>query len=700
MMWSYTSTEAARPAYWLYAVTLFLSSFLLFQVQPLISKHILPWLGGGSAVWIAAMLFFMVVLSAGYFYALGLSRFPGIWQWRIHLLLIAVAVALLAAHSAHWPSAITPHNTQVSIDLETPIRTVFMILGWSVGVPLFLLSSTSTLFQWWYSRLSGREPFSLYAVSNAGSFLGLLSYPFIIEPLLATTDQGYWWTVGFALYVVLLIVIVHRSIGYQAHQAFSADHGTVSLAQVVRWVGITSVPVITMLFGTSHLTTSVATIPFLWIAPLTLYLLSFVISFRTHTPSAHHLTATWAVIGALVGLIAIVLATRLPIAVSISVILVSIFSIFHWCHEALYASRPVVSKLPVFYVALSVGGVVGSLVALSTSLILFVYAVEFVVLLVLVGVVALASTLNFSQIRPTLSRFGFGQMTHFGSRLLLVVLLVSLGISYITTTVKQSLYQTRNFFGPKVVGDVVRPDMTIRTLVHGLTNHGGQIVSDPNAVMRPISYYGPHSGVGKALAAKRLTYPDRPLRVAIIGVGGGGLAAYCKPGDTFHFFEIDPQIVDIAYRYFSYLSHCPGATVTVADGRLGLAALDKTQPSSLYDVIIVDAYTDDLVPIHLLTAEAVSLYQNLLLPDGVLLTHISSRYLDLSRVIAAHQRDGWFGRLYNDNKTQHPYKNSVWGVLSQNAALFSLPPLDTGTPLPAQSVLWTDTYSALLPILR
>jgi hypothetical protein len=687
--------------YSLFAATIFLSSFLLFQVQPLIGKHILPWYGGSSAVWVTALLFFMVALAVGYVYALVIARLrPGL-QVGVHGIFAAVVATQVFFHTRSWPSGITPAQHDLALFTADPTLSVFVTLFLSLGLPFILLSSTSSLIQLWYARVSGQDPSSLYSISNVGSLIGLLSYPFIIEPLLGTYAQGNWWTIGLALYLGLLcsvmLVFLRESKAPNTSVTTKSETVSVAVKDFVIWLVVASVPVMVLLSGTTFMTEIVAPIPLLWIGPLMLYLGSFIWSFRTRTSPSYPDLHQVAVVA--LSLVTLVVTTGRGVSV-IATILVThatIMAIFHWCHEYLYAKRPAAAQLPLFYVALSLGGILGSVVIKVSSLYILTLPIELLVILTLsvLGIVYrwYRDLPDFIQLTTPLRSYLF-----LGAIAFMVV-----GISGYQVYFREAnvFAQSRNFFGYKSIIEYVKDGHTLRMIGHGRTNHGSQLVDEGIPRIQPVSYYSPDSGIGKSISYLRETQADS-LRVAIIGLGTGGLAAYCRPEDDFTFIEIDPQVVALARSHFTYLDACSQAKVTIADGRLALAA-EKEEKTAEYDLIVLDAYADDVIPMHLMTTEAIALYKDLLTNTGVLAIHISSLYLDLLPVTVALAKDNDLTLRYLFN--QHPaesYNNPAqWVILAKGEAVFAHPAFAEIMPVSdTDSVLWTDTYSALLPIVR
>lgn len=685
-----------------FACTIFLSSFLLFQVQPLLGKHILPWFGGSSAVWVTAMFFFMVALAVGYLYAMWLSRLRYFYQGIIHLTFILLTLVLLFNNAEVWPSAITPTVNVISTYFTHPTLAVSFVLVTAIGLPFVLLSSTSSLLQFWYARLSGQEPFSLYGISNIGSLLGLLSYPLVVEPLLITWKQGILWTYGFIGYGLLLIVITlwflkkTKSPSNNDSKLIEIENTKpVSLRLFLTWLFIASIPVMTLLAGTSFMTIAIAPVPFLWVGPLALYLVSFIVTFRegVHLP-------TWTnellVVFVSVATLMLVVTKSVAVLITILVTHIALFAISHWCHEHLYCLRPEARQLTLFYVALSLGGIFGSLVIKISNSYLLTLPIELMLILVLS--VSYIVYVWYQKLDFYIPAFTQKQLRLVSAAALLVVLATSATSIYIQK--RNVLAQERNFFGYKSVQQSQSGDLTVRSLQHGLTNHGYQIVEGEDLKIKPVSYYGASSGVGLAFKALREERGE-PLQVIITGLGSGGLAAYCEANDQFTFIEIDPQVVYLAQNYFSYLEHCPQHQLIMGDGRLSLTkeADDKT-----FDLIILDAYADDMMPVHLMTTEAVAFYKSKLKEKGIIAVHISSRYLNLLGVLKALAQDNqlvvkhWFDKSPADLSTV----SSHWVLLSNDEDIFKASTLANLETIPEETkaILWTDTYSALFPVVR
>ena len=682
------------PVYPLFALTTFLSSFLLFLVQPLLGKYILPWYGGSSAVWITAMLFFMVALAVGYLYALFLTRLTVWYQVAVHLIGVVLVGALVWRHTALWSSAITPPVDVFLAISGSATVSVFLLLALVIGLPFVLLSTTSTLLQYWYGRLSDKEPFALYGISNIGSLLGLLGYPFFLEPFFSIEKQGTFFGFGFFAYLlVLLVVLVVVARGVRKEEVL--PQARLPLRRFALVTVLAAVPVATMLAGTSHMTSTVAPVPFLWVGPLALYLLSFVVTFRNGIRPPMFINEAFLVLAGLCTVILLLRSATFPALVTIVLTHFLVFAVYHWCHERLYLMRPETAHLPMFYVALSLGGILGS-VAIKASTYILPYPVE---MLLIVFVCVAIVFLGWWQ-APSGQIFRLTQEKTRFVVINLALLLVISGAIYADRMTDSRSFATRNFFGFKSIYNEGKADGVVyRSLTHGLTNHGYQVFLNNEPQILPVSYYGPTGGVGRAFAS--LQSQRESIDVAVAGLGGGGLAAYCREGDSFTFLEIDPAVVEMAYEHFTYLANCPNHTVELTDARLALT--NKEREGKTYDLIVLDAYADDMMPIHLMTSEALALYTKLLKPGGIMAVHISSRYLALRPVLETSASQlGLAFRHHFEAETKSPYTvPSEWVLLAMTEETFLNPNFaDLALPINDREVLWNDSYSSLVPVVR
>ena len=653
-------------------------------------------------MWVTAMFFFMVMLAVGYGYALWLTKLRLKNQLLIHGLVLTGAVTLLLYQKQVWSVSVTPGLNDLNLAVADPTLSIILVLLITIGLPFALLSSSSTLLQFWYARLSQQEPFSLYGVSNVGSLLGLLTFPFLFEPMLSTVYLGQIWANGFFVYVFLLLFI-----GYQLFNLAKAEAVVTKEAEVVsnsidnrqffRWLLVASVPVLTMLAGTAFLTTSIAPVPMLWVGPLALYLISFIVSFRAGTTRLPvFINEASVLVTSAFAMMLVLSQAAFSVAITLVLVHVAMFSIFHWCHEYLYATRPVARELPIFYIALALGGILGSVVMLVSTLYLLVLPIE----LLLVFIVSVL-VVTYRWYKQGLENIELPIPN--SSRPIVLTFIVSsviiMGASHVYGKSLYALEINRNFFGYKAVLEYPHPSGVIRALQHGMTNHGFQRVIDGELVIEPVSYFGESSGIGKALT--HLKEREESLNVLVLGLGAGGLAAYCRPTDKYEFIEIDPQVINLAKTHFTYLNHCPQAVIVEADGRLALA---KKPVAAKYDMIILDAYSDDMMPIHIMTNEALSIYKKLLQPDGLIAMNISSRFLDLLPVVAvlAESNNLALRTWYDRDPENTALLSSHWVLFALDDKLFDaevFAGMSTISDI-ERRVIWSDTYSALWPVVE
>ncbi len=687
-----------------YALTVLLASFLLFQVQPLISKYILPWFGGTTSVWSASLLFFQVLLTGGYAYAYWLNHHRQRRQSQIHLGILGGSLLFVGIAAFSWGIPILPAKSWQSVDIHSPLWAVLKILFIAVGVPFFVLTTNSTLMQsWFYRRYPGRDPYWLYALSNVGSFVGLLTYPLLVEPFSTLRTQAIWWTSGYVLFVILVGTQALKNLTAGAN--WSKTERSVRPPRVSRfrfgaWLGWAALGSGMLLATTSRITQDVAVIPFLWVLPLTIYLFSFILVF-----SGKRFYNRWVFLVLLLIMTVIylwfVLASVIPMGSQIGIFLTLFFAIAMICHGELYRLRPEPGELPRFYLWVSAGGALGGILINFVIPLIFNGFWEFqlglgiVWALMLVFVLRMPYKVNFYLQR--------GATIVTGTMTLLV--LVSLYIQ--TNTYQQnSVVAYRNFYGIQNVKAKFEADPENHHLVltHGITTHGYQFQS-PEKRQLPTAYYVEDSGVGIAFAY----HPARPsaLKVGMIGLGVGVQATYGQQGDEFRFYEINPQVVEIAQsEHFSFLrDSVADIEVVIGDGRRLLEQEYATSGSQQFDLLVLDAFNSDSIPTHLLTLEAFDLYRKHLKPEGILALHISNQHLNLRPVVwqvaDALDLDGL--AFYNTSEDIR-VKPSLWIVLTNNQEFLSNPEvLDQSLarePLPAHLRLWTDDYSNLFQILK
>jgi hypothetical protein len=668
-------------------VTVFLSSFLLFVMQPLVSKHLLPWFGGSAQVWVTVSVFFMVCLLVGYSYVVAVTRLNPIRQLQIHGGLIVAVVAWLL-YTWYRGGGITHPLTGVSH--ETPVLSLLLVLVTLCAIPAVVTATTSSLIQVWCGAVTNRNPYTLYVVSNAGSLLGLLSYPLLIEPYFSVSTQGVLWTVGYILFAVGLlgvITLVYGALRTATVTTSASTNSTYTIKELFRWGMLAGVPVVTMLMVTTYITTFLLPVPFVWVVPLAIYLISFMVSFRDHTvtvPWSWYVLLTLLLATFLLSVSVVTFSPGAQILLTLGIMVL----VFHICHELLYGSRPVVSNAPVFYALISVGGVAAGVVALLIPVLFPRYAIE--MYLVAMG----GSIVLWYILLWRLPPLRWWQKTLRFVTVLLSVMVVAMVTVLLVRHFAYQTYETsiRNFYGHKYVTVKNEDNRVVKTMTHGRTVHGREVVG----MVKPTAYYVASSGVGRTL--QYLKAERSPVAVAVVGLGVGTLAAYCEPGDTFDFYEIDPQVATIARSDFQFLEHCDGANVIIGDARQTL-----TKSTAQYDMIIIDAYADDSVPAHLLTIEAMQLYRDRLTPDGIIAIHSSSRYLDLQPVFRGYTTAlPLIGLRYLDEKPLPDGIASDWSVFFPiESERWGAPVFADFTGITAtHTVVWTDSYNALWPIVR
>jgi SAM-dependent methyltransferase len=674
----------------LYAVTILLSAFLLFQVQPIIAKMILPWFGGSAAVWTTCMLFFQLLLVVGYAYSHWSIRvLKPRTQTLVHLALLAAAIAALPIlPDAGWKPA----------GEADPSLRILGLLAASVGLPYFLLATTSPLVQAWYARAEhGAMPYRLYALSNLGSMLALVTYPFVFEPWLPTRVQALGWSGAFVVFTLACGALAWRSRAAPAEIPAAADGGAAAprLADYALWAGLAAAASILLLAFTSHLSQNVAPIPFLWVLPLALYLLSFILCFegRNWYRRKYYLPLLAA---GFVG-VAVTLHREFhnpQLWVMIPLYCATLFIACMVCHGELARMKPHPRHLTAFFVALSVGGALGGvfvgLVAPRAFRDLWELPVGVVLTAALVAVVLARDRAGFPDERGQRAAVA-------GAAFFTAVLAAALAWIYVDLGSGVRL-MTRNFYASLKVYDSGNGPDAMRVLTHGTITHGKQFI-DPSRRDWPTTYYGETSGVGRAIEAKRAR---GAVKIGVIGLGAGTLVAYGRPGDAVRVYELNPQVVDLALNEFTYLGDTKAELdVILGDARLSLEA----EPPQAFDVLAVDAFSSDSIPVHLLTAEAFEVYFRHLKPDGILAVHISNRYLDLKPVLSeVATKFGKQARIVEDdsNDEKGTY-GTTWVLFAGSAAAFDAPPLAGAVEVltAERSIrLWTDDYSDLYAILK
>ncbi len=678
----------------LYAAAIFLSAFLLFQVQPIIARIILSWFGGTAAVWTTCMLFFQIGLLAGYFYSHSLiKRLAPRTQGILHIALLVLSLAALP---------ILPGEAWKPQGTENPTVRILLLLAATVGLPYMLLSTTSPLLQAWYSRSEkGAMPYRLFALSNLGSMLALLSYPPLIEPNMPTRMQAYAWSGGYVLFVALCGWLAWKGREGAPVAAVEAVEAEVeappSFARKLLWIALAACPSMLMLAITNHMSQDVAAIPFLWVLPLSLYLLSFILTFDARGWYQRNIFLVLLAPG--LGGMAYLQwsnATELKMQWTIAALAAGFFICCMVCHGELAARKPSPRYLTSFYLALSVGGAIGGLFVGVVAPYLFPNYFELPIALAFCGLLAYIVAIE----EPGYTwRQAAGTLPAFALLAGMVGLWVFLGRS-VSDSVKGYRMVTRNFYGTlriRQTGDGSGWE-DYRTLLHGAINHGEQWMH-PARRRELLTYYCADTGIGRAMRVRKEGVPQK---VGVLGLGAGTMAAFGRKGDDITFYEINPVVPKIANSEFSFYPDCPATKrIIMGDGRLSL----ERQPPQNFDVLMMDAFSGDSIPVHLVTKEAFQLYFRHLNPTGYLVMHISNKYLDLEPVLARIADE--LGKTSMLVETEEDESGDCFGttfvVMAHTPEAFQAQPFAGIAAHPKTRAgvgTWTDDYSNLFRILK
>lgn len=679
----------------LFALTIFLSAFLLFQVQPVIAKIILPWFGGSAAVWTTCQLFFQLLLLAGYLYAHGLiKKARPSRQAMIHVALLAAAcLALPILPNASWkPQA-----------LENPTLRILGLLTVTVGLPYFLLSATGPLLQAWFVQWRpGAIPYRLFALSNLGSMLGLLTYPPLVEPNLSLSHQAWMWSGAFAVFALIcgFTAWTTQRQAHTRHVATEADESEapITAGQLALWVLLAACPSMLLLGVTTHLSMDVASIPFLWILPLSLYLLTFILCFDAGGwyQRDYFLILSPVALGGMAWLAQAGPGDRPRLWITIVLYGLAFFAACMVCHGELSRLKPNPRRLTLYFLMISLGGALGGGMVAVIAPYVFKGMFELPLAIGFCGLLVLTTLYRDKE-----SVFRTA-LTGWPSIFALVVMAALAG--YLVRNMREemsgSYFVARNFYGELKVRQTegVYDWDGYRTLVHGTINHGEQY-THPARRKEIATYYCPTSGVGLVMG-ERIT--GSPQHVGVIGLGTGTLAGYARPGDAYRFYEINPLVQKIAKEHFWYLKDADTvATVVLGDARLSL----EREPPQGFDILAVDAFSSDSIPVHLLTREAIELYFHHLRPDGVLAVHVSNRYIDLKPVLerAAVALHKYAVFVETEDDDDEKCFGTTWMLLSSIPDVLQKKSIWMKSKAPEPSPrqrLWTDDYSNLYTLLK
>jgi SAM-dependent methyltransferase len=669
----------------LHAATIFLSAFLLFLVQPLLAKQILPWFGGAAIVWTICMVFFQLVLLLGYAYAHWIVRMPGRRQVAIHIALLAASLLLLP---------VTPDVSWKPVGSESPVGRIIALLFATVGLPYFLLSSTSPLVQAWFARaFPGSSPYRLFALSNFASMLALLGYPFLFEPWFATQDQSLYWSMGFAAFVLCCGALAWRSRNLPAltveggQLASTAEEPAPTARQVGLWLALATMGSVMLLAVSNHLTQNISSVPLLWVVPLAIYLLTFILCFEANRWYRRDIY-----LGSLIWVLCVMAwfladkSLQFRLLWHIFVFAIGLFFVCMFCHGELAMRRPGPKHLTLFYLVVSAGGVLGGVLVGIIAPITLPGYLELEIALTIVA--ALALGLNWSRPIPVVG-------------LLVAVAAFTSGALFwrVKYFMEDTVYIERNYYGVlRVKENTMRmdeSDLRYRSLVHGVILHGEQWLSEKYR-RSATTYYKMTSGIGRVL----LAFEGKPIKVGVIGLGAGSIAVYGDADDNYKFYDIDPAVEEVAYKWFTYITDTPAKVdIVLGDARLSM----EREPPQNFDVLAVDAFSGDAIPTHLITVEAFDTYLRHMKPGGVIVFHVSNRFLDLKPVLLAIAEKHGLEYAYLHESGENGGTTSDWVAMTRDRSFILKPSIveitEPVAPRPDWR-LWTDSYSNLFQVFK
>ena len=676
----------------LYALTIFASAFLLFLLQPIVAKQILPWFGGSAAVWTTCLVFFQTTLLLGYAYAdFSVRRLLPRNQAKVHMALLVLSLAVLP---------IVPGAIWKPTGGESPIWLILGLLAATIGLPYFVLSTTSPLVQAWFARSHpGRSPYRLFALSNLASMLALLGYPFLLEPWVATRMQAWGWSAAYVIFVGLCVLAARKSVHgmavpvalttqIESNAAEDPDaNERPAISRQLLWCALAATSSALLLAVTSHITQNIAAVPLLWVVPLSLYLISFILCFDGM--GWYRREVFLAMLAAALGVMGWTLADpRLThqLALQLDVFCAGFFLACMFCHGELVTCKPAPRYLTRFYLMVALGGAMGSILVGVVAPLVFSANFDLAIALVACALLLLWRTRREALVFPMLA----------GISLLFTA---GCGIWSVVEFYKDTVFTSRNFYGVLRVQDSGDKDFDRRrTLIHGTIMHGKQFLH-PDLKSEPTSYYTRSSGIGRVIEA---LHPRRdPIRVGVIGLGAGTLATYGSKGDVYRFYDINPGVVAIAQRDFTYLKDSDATIeLSLGDARL---SLERETPQS-FDVLAIDAFSSDAIPVHLITREAIEVYLRHMKPGGVIAFHVTNRYLNLVPVVEGIANQLHLRALWIDDPGLDALGNaSSWVLLARDPARLDDPRLtDPSIAIEARRDwrVWTDDFNNLVQVLK
>ena len=667
----------------LFGGAVFLASFLLFLVEPIAAKQLLPVFGGSAAVWITCLVFFQTALLVAYLYAHWLAHRS---HWILHFALLLLAAASAIAWSVQTVS--------VNTASQHPVTTIFAALGLSIGLPFLMLGATSPLLQVWLARLETRGiPYRLFALSNLASLLALALYPTLIEPHFTLKAQRLIWCCGFAAFALVSAILTWRTRATTNAIALptTIDEPAITPAPFTHkllWVLLPMGAAMQLSAVTSYLTQNIAAIPLLWILPLAVYLITIILAFQFPRLLPRGIITRFLVVMlAGLGYMLSQIDVSLPLRIGLSFFLIEVFFACLFCHTEAYALRPQrASESTLFYLLFAAGGALGSFLIGIASPLIFSFNYDLALTFFVTALLALAVTWSSGWQQRLLWTT---------ASVLLLVLVFMLHIAYLRNTP----IAVRNFYGSLRVRESLSayPGAVMRTLTNGTIQHGTQIFS-PELRKAPTTYYAEDSGVGLAL---RFCCQGRARNIGVVGLGVGTIAAYGQPGDRIRFYEVNPAVTPIAQNVFTYIRES-GAQVSIVEGD-ARSSLSHEQPQN-FDVLVVDAFSGDAIPLHLLNTQAIDLYKHHLAPGGIIAFHISNSHVDLEpEIVQLAKYAGMDVRRVTSIENHDLGEfNATWMLLANNPNFFTQPEVAIRVRKPvdaSKSKLWTDDYSSLLPIL-
>ena len=703
-----------------YGVTIFLSAFLLFQVQPIIARFILPWFGGTAGVWTTCLMFFQILLLMGYLYSHLLRKFLTPKQSLIVHSVVLIGAAIF--------SGIVPPESMQPEGSENLTISIVKVLLITVGLPFFALSTTGPLVQAWQNCSHYHQsPYRLYALSNVGSMLALVTYPFLVERFFKLAQQAQIWTIAFVVFAVMCIASGLQAVRFgdwhldiedessgepqpagesafgesfgNGRDSIGANETNVEPWRPIVWVILSMAASIVLLATTNLMCQEVASVPFLWILPLSLYLLSFIICFDRPGMYRRAIFLPMLLVGSVISIAVVHLNVLAGFGLQIVGLSLACFGASMTSHGELERMKPDARHLTSFYLWISVGGALGGVFVCVVAPHVFTNFCEFHIGIMICLFVSLWMLYHHSQTKkPTPSLIGLGA----------VGLCIGVTLAMYATSLlffldpgyqKGVVYRGRNEYGLAAVEDVEEDQY--RRFVNGSIEHGGQSLL-PDQKMKHISYYVPGSGVGVAFESYR-SQSKEPLNIGVLGLGAGAMTTWAKEGDSIVFFEINPIVKDIAEKYFSFLSDSPAKTsVVLGDGRIQLQKLLIESGPAGYDLLFMDAFASDSIPVHLLTRECMEMYFKHLKPDGILIAHITNRFIDLRPVVLKHAEDLGLTPLLVNYESEDKKVQTRWVLLTRNDRVIHsdvVRQFQSEFSDDTKRILWTDDYASVAALL-